>query len=161
MTTPLNGRGASLVPNGPDEAAIEGAEEQLSLLWRRSRSFSYQFARTVHPDLEPAAYGLLAILLNDGPMRLTDLAANIGVGKPSVSRQIAFLQEIGLVHKLDDPQDGRAQMIHLTEKGQEQIRASQSARKKALDDRLAAWSPSDVREFARLLRKFSEGFTEN
>ncbi|AJT40586.1 MarR family winged helix-turn-helix transcriptional regulator [Psychromicrobium lacuslunae] len=160
MTTPTDGRRNSANPGGPDEAAIEAAEEQLSLLWRRSRASSYHFARTVHPDLEPAAYGLLAILLNEGPMRLTDLAANIGVGKPSVSRQIAFLQEIGLVHKLDDPQDGRAQLIHLTDKGQEQIRASQSARKKALDDRLAAWSPSDVREFARLLRKFGEDSNE-
>ncbi|WP_394942176.1 MarR family winged helix-turn-helix transcriptional regulator [Psychromicrobium sp. YIM B11713] len=161
MTTPPEGRRNSSTASGPDEAAIEAAEEQLSLLWRRSRAASYQFARTVHPDLEPAAYGLLAILFNDGPMRLTDLAANIGVGKPSVSRQIAFLEKIGLVRKQDDPQDGRAQMIHLTDKGQEQIKASQNARKKALDDRLSSWPSSDVREFARLLRKFSEEIDES
>ncbi|NYE96743.1 DNA-binding MarR family transcriptional regulator [Psychromicrobium silvestre] len=161
MTTPQPGPAEPAAQNRPDEEAIKAAEEQLSLLWRRSRAASYQLARAVHPDLEPSAYGLLAILFNDGPMRLTDLAANIGVGKPSVSRQIAFLQDIGLVHKLDDPQDGRAQLIHLTEKGTHQVKQSQTARKQALDDRLAAWSPADVREFARLLRKFSENYYEN
>lgn len=163
MTTQSNGRRdiSPSVETGSeslDEEAIESAEAQLSLLWRRSRAVSYQLAREVHPDLEPAAYGLLAILDREGPMRLTDLAANIGVGKPSVSRQIAFLEKIDMVHKLDDPLDGRAQLINLTSKGTGRIRTSQSARKKAMDDRLAAWSPADVRQFARLLGKFNEDF---
>ncbi|MBQ1444526.1 MAG: MarR family transcriptional regulator [Renibacterium sp.] len=163
MTTQRNGRRDSppstdAGSESPDEAAIESAEAQLSLLWRRSRAVSYQLAREVHPDLEPAAYGLLAILDREGPMRLTDLAANIGVGKPSVSRQIAFLEKIDMIHKLDDPLDGRAQLINLTGKGTHRIRTSQSARKKAMDDRLAAWSPADVRQFARLLGKFNEDF---
>lgn len=163
MTTQRNGRrndlpSADTGSERPDEEAIESAEAQLSLLWRRSRAVSYQLAREVHPDLEPAAYGLLAILDREGPMRLTDLAANIGVGKPSVSRQIAFLEKIDMIHKLDDPLDGRAQLINLTGKGTRQIRTSQSARKKAMDDRLAAWSPGDVRQFARLLGKFNDDF---
>ncbi|ABY22467.1 transcriptional regulator, MarR family [Renibacterium salmoninarum ATCC 33209] len=163
MTTPKDGRRQSPSPSKPgvekpDEAVIEAAEAQLSLLWRRSRAVSYQLAREIHPDLDPAAYGLLAILAREGSMRLTDLAANIGVGKPSVSRQIAFLEKIELVHKLDDPLDGRAQLINLTARGTKQIVTVQSARKKAMDDRLAAWSPEDVRHLARLLGKFNDEF---
>ena len=75
-----------------DEAAIEAVELQLSLLWRRGRSMSHHLSRSVHPDMEPAAYGLLTYLAQEGAMRLTELAASIGVGKPSVSRQIAFLE---------------------------------------------------------------------
>jgi hypothetical protein len=76
---------------------LNTVEHQISLFWRRARSVSQQLSRQVHPDMEPAAYGLLAVIRREGPIRLTDLAQNIGVGKPSVSRQIAFLESIGLV----------------------------------------------------------------
>ena len=80
------------------------------MLWRRARAINQELTRSVHPDLEPAAYGLLSVLLHQGGMRLTALATCIGVGKPSVSRQIAFLETLGLVRKEDDPDDGRAQL---------------------------------------------------
>ena len=85
------------------EAALTAVEHQLSLLWRRARSISHQLSRQVHPDMEPAAYGLLSVIRKQGPIRLTELASSIGVGKPSVSRQIAFLERLGLVSKEADP----------------------------------------------------------
>ena len=77
------------------DAAVQNVEHQISLFWRRARSISNQLSRQVHPDMEPAAYGLLTVIRREGPIRLTDLAMNIGVGKPSVSRQIAFLESLG------------------------------------------------------------------
>lgn len=99
------------------DAALQQVEHQLSMFWRRARSLSHQLSRQVHPDMEPAAYGLLSIIRKEGPIRLTELASCIGVGKPSVSRQIAFLESIGMVYKEADPQDGRAQSIRLTPRG--------------------------------------------
>lgn len=169
MTSPPRGCRAPETPDSADsrepivptdEAAIESAEAQLSLLWRRSRAVSYQLAQAIHPDLDPAAYGLLTILEREGKLRLTELAASVGVGKPSVSRQISVLERIGLVSKTVDPLDRRAQLITLTPSGRRRIRSVQSARKKALDDRLAAWPPEDVREFARLLQVFNDGFEQ-
>ncbi|MDD0857420.1 helix-turn-helix domain-containing protein [Arthrobacter alpinus] len=95
-------------------AGIELLERHLSLLWRRARAINYQLTSNVHPDLEPAAYGLLNILMHQGGMRLTDLARRVGVGKPTVSRQIAVLLSLGLVAKEEHPRDGRAQVIDLT-----------------------------------------------
>ena len=54
--------------------AIENLEQELSVLWRRARAASQRVARAVHPDLEPAAYGLLVLLQRRGPLRLTDAA---------------------------------------------------------------------------------------
>ena len=101
-------------PEATVDEALKTVEHQISLFWRRARSVSNQLSRQVHPDMEPAAYGLLSVIRREGPIRLTDLALNIGVGKPSVSRQIAFLESIGLVSKEADPLDGRAQAIRLT-----------------------------------------------
>ncbi|MDN6300662.1 MAG: Lrp/AsnC family transcriptional regulator, partial [Micrococcaceae bacterium] len=81
-------------PDPADEAvaqrtrAIHDMEEQLSFLWRRARANGNKVAKQVHPDMEPGAYGLLAALQRRGTLRLTELAAEIGVGKPSVSRQV-------------------------------------------------------------------------
>jgi len=145
---------------GPDnvDEALNTVEQQISLFWRRARSVSYQLSRQVHPDLEPAAYGLLAVIRREGPIRLTDLALNIGVGKPSVSRQIAFLESIGLVFKEADPLDGRAQSIRLTEKGEEKMHQVQDARRQDFRERLAEWPVEELRTLAEYMAKLNSTF---
>ena len=68
----------------------------------------------------------------------------IGVGKPSVSRQIAFLESIGLVLKEADPLDGRAQTIRLTPKGEEKMHQVQDARREVFRERLGEWPVEDL-----------------
>src|SRR6478609_5445126 len=112
--------------NDAADAALQNVEHQISLFWRRARAISNQLSREVHPDMEPAAYGLLTVIRREGPIRLTELAMNIGVGKPSVSRQIAFLEGLGLVSKEADPLDRRAQSIRLTLKGRKRCTRSRT-----------------------------------
>ncbi|HEX7201978.1 MAG TPA: MarR family transcriptional regulator [Arthrobacter sp.] len=145
----------ALPDSRPDEATVDAAlqnvEHQISLFWRRTRAISNQLSRQVHPDMEPAAYGLLTVIRREGPIRLTDLAMNIGVGKPSVSRQIAFLESIGLVSKEADPLDGRAQSIRLTPKGEEKMHQVQDARRQVFRERLGEWPVQDLEELARYM----------
>ena len=148
MSNPLQSTPPEAVPGDTIDDALQQVEHQLSLLWRRARSISHQLSRQVHPDMEPAAYGLLTIIRREGPIRLTDLASCIGVGKPSVSRQIAFLESIGLVYKEADPQDGRAQSIRLTEKGEEKMHQVQDARRQVFRERLGEWPLEDVQTLA-------------
>ena len=100
--------------------------------------------------MEPAAYGLLSVIRKQGPIRLTDLASCIGVGKPSVSRQIAFLEGLGLVSKEADPLDGRAQSIRLTPEGEERMHQVQDARREVFRERLAEWPAEDLQALAML-----------
>lgn len=144
-------------PDNIDEA-LNTVEQQISLFWRRARSVSYQLSRQVHPDLEPAAYGLLSVIRREGPIRLTDLALNIGVGKPSVSRQIAFLESIGLVFKEADPLDGRAQSIRLTEKGEEKMHQVQDARRQDFRERLGEWPVKELQALAEYMAKLNSTF---
>ncbi|WP_091249840.1 MarR family winged helix-turn-helix transcriptional regulator [Arthrobacter sp. ok909] len=137
------------------DAALNAVENQLSLLWRRGRSISNQLSREVHPDVEPAAYGLLTVIRKQGPIRLTDLASSIGVGKPSVSRQIAFLEGLGLVSKEADPLDGRAQAIRLTPEGEERMHQVQDARREVFRKRLAQWPAEDLQALATYMAKLN------
>ncbi len=153
-------QGADVAESAAD-AAIKALEEQLSILWRRARSNSHKVAKRVHPDMEPAAYGLLVILQRTGGMRLTDLATNVGIGKPSVSRQITMLEQLGLVQKTADPQDGRAQAISLTSLGSSRLLAAQSGRKDAFRHLMEDWSVVDIGELARLLGQLNETYTRD
>lgn len=144
--------------NDTVDATLNSVEQQISLFWRRARSVSHQLSRQVHPDMEPAAYGLLAVIRREGPIRLTDLALSIGVGKPSVSRQIAFLESIGLVFKEADPLDGRAQSIRLTEKGEEKMHQVQDARRQDFRERLSEWPVEELQTLAEYMAKLNATF---
>ncbi|WAP51017.1 MarR family winged helix-turn-helix transcriptional regulator [Arthrobacter sp. ATA002] len=140
------------------EAAIETLEHALSVLWRRARSNSHKVAREVHPDMEPAAYGLLLLLQQQEAMRLTDIAANIGIGKPSISRQIVMLESLGLVQKHADPQDGRAQTISLTPAGSQALARTQAARKDLFRTLLEGWEDEELVQLGSLLTKLNASY---
>ena len=70
MVAMSNPHARSLLPAPRDDsrdAALTAVEHQLSLLWRRARSISHQLSRQVHPDMEPAAYGLLTVIRKRAP----------------------------------------------------------------------------------------------
>ena len=138
--------------------AIHDMEEQLSFLWRRARSNGNKVAKQVHPDMEPGAYGLLAALQRRGSLRLTDLAAEIGVGKPSVSRQVKMLEDLGVLTKVADPTDGRAQSITLTEVGSRQLATAQISRQQIFRDLLSDWPDSELQTLADLLTKLNRSY---
>lgn len=53
----------------------------------------------------------------DQPLRVSRVAANLGVRVPSATEQIIKLEQAGLVTRRPDPTDSRAVLVHLTEKG--------------------------------------------
>ncbi|WFB11570.1 MarR family transcriptional regulator [Streptomyces sp. LX-29] len=139
---------------GVDQAFL-ALERELAVFLRRARASSGEMAREVHPDLEPAAYGLLLRLDDAGRQRATDLAAYFGVGKATMSRQLRALEELGLVARAPDPADGRAFLVQMTDEGRERFRSVRNARRAKYAHRLAAWERNEVAELARLLRRLN------
>ncbi|WP_189037576.1 MarR family winged helix-turn-helix transcriptional regulator [Streptomyces daqingensis] len=130
-------------------------ERELAVFLRRARAFSGELSREVHPELEPAAYGLFVRLEEAGPQRATELAAFFGVGKATVSRQLRALEELGLIARSPDPADGRASLVHLTSDGRERFAQVRDARRAEYVRKLAAWDPAEVAELARLLHQLN------
>lgn len=158
MSNAVEGPGIRGSAGDPEEAGLIAVENQLSLLWRRGRSISHQLSRQLHPDMEPAAYGLLSVIRRQGAVRLTELASSIGVGKPSVSRQVAFLEGLGLVTKHADPLDGRAQMIRLTPLGDEKMHQVQDARREVFRQQLGDWPVEELETLARYIAKLNASY---
>lgn len=153
-TPPEEGAGATVGGIGVDHAFL-ALERELAVFLRRARASSGELAREVHPDLESAAYGLLMRLEDAGEQRATDLAAYIGVGKATMSRQLRALEGLGLVTRAPDPADGRAFLVQLTDEGRARFRRVRGARRARYARRLAAWERSEVAELARLLHQLN------
>lgn len=130
-------------------------EQELALLLRRIRALSRTIAQEVHPDLDPTAYGLLIRLEEVGQARLTDLATYFGVGKPTLSRQVCSLARLGLVRGREDPEDGRATRLELTEDAARRIQATRRIRQSGLSAELERWPVTDVATLGELLRRLN------
>ncbi|MGW7350558.1 MarR family winged helix-turn-helix transcriptional regulator [Streptomyces sp. NPDC054784] len=144
--------GAGGGPYGPEFLDLE---RELAVFLRRARASSGEMAREVHPDLEPAAYGLLVRLEDVGPQRATELATYFGVGKATMSRQLAALEALGLVVRSRDPADGRASLVEFTPGGRERFTRVRRARRARYGRKLAAWDRAEISELARLLHRFN------
>ncbi|MEV1044956.1 MarR family transcriptional regulator [Streptomyces sp. NPDC049916] len=130
-------------------------ERELAVFLRRARASSGEMAREVHPDLEPAAYGLLVRLESAGQQRATELAAYFGVGKATMSRQLHSLENLGLVGREPDPADGRAWLVRLTDEGLARFRSVRDARRERYVRKLTGWDRAEVAELARLLHQLN------
>jgi DNA-binding MarR family transcriptional regulator len=143
-------------PHGDYGAEFLDLERELAVFLRRARASSGEMAREVHPDLEPAAYGLLVRLEDGGPQRATDLAGYFGVGKATISRQVRALDVLGLIARTPDPADGRASLLQLTPEGRERFTRVREARRASYGRKLAAWDRAEIAELARLLHQLNE-----
>ena len=135
--------------------AAERLERELAVLLRRSRAISREMARQVHPDLEPEAYSLLVRLDDVGSARPSDLAGYFGIGKPTLSRQVQLLEQLGLLTRRDDPSDRRAVVLTLSENGRTLVHRVREARRSQLRTLIADWDEADVEQFATLLHRLT------
>lgn len=155
-----NGDGRRLSAEPPASGADQeylSLERELTILFRRARANQGEMAREVHPDLESAAYGLLIRLDECGRQRATELAAYIGVGKATMSRQLRALEDLGLVAREPDPADGRAWLVGLTDEGHDRVRKVRDARRARYVSQLSHWDRLEVAELARLLGQLNRG----
>ncbi|KIE27303.1 MarR family transcriptional regulator [Streptomyces sp. MUSC 125] len=143
-----------VTPSGADQEFL-ALERELTVLLRRARANQGEMAREVHPDLESSAYGLLIRLDELGGQRATELAAYIGVGKATMSRQLRALEELGLIAREPDPADGRAWLVTLTDEGRGRVGTVREARRARYVSQLAHWDRREVAELGRLLHRLN------
>jgi DNA-binding MarR family transcriptional regulator len=143
-------------PSGPDaQEAFVRLEREIGLLLRRSRAISARLAGELHPDLDGAAYGLLALLQDAGPLRASDLVTRIGLDKSTVSRQVSSLVDLGLVDRAADPVDGRAQVLTPSAEGAARLARVRDVRRARWESDLSDWPASDVATLAELLHRLN------
>jgi DNA-binding MarR family transcriptional regulator len=147
---------------GHDEAghdaaigAIESALHSLSRSLRQVRLHDFLRAEA-RVDVDRAGLALLYVLhVNGASLRLTDLAEQLHIDAPAVTRKAQQLERSGLVGRSRDSADGRATRLQLTAAGGDAISRILAARRAWLTGLLSGWPESEQAEFARLLRQFT------
>jgi len=136
-------------------AAIESALHSLARRLGQARLKDY-IARQAGDDLDQAGIAALYVLhAEDDSLRITDLAARLGIDSPAVTRKVQQLEHLGLVVRSPDPVDGRASRLLLTRDGRRTIERLLEARRVWLEELLSEWPTPDRKEFARLLQLFA------
>src|SRR5918998_3837695 len=76
-----------------------------------------RLAEAGYPELRPT-HGCVFGTIGNGGDRLTALAERARMTKQAVGEVVSELEELGYVERVPDPDDGRAKIIRLTERGQ-------------------------------------------
>jgi DNA-binding MarR family transcriptional regulator len=124
----------TLPPNTPiDQVPLPGLLEMASEAM--FADFRVDLIEAGYGDIRPT-HGCVFRFVHDEGMRLTELATLSGMTKQSIGEIVDDLADRGYVERIPDPEDKRAKLIRLTERG-EQAQATGRTLFAKLDQRLA------------------------
>lgn len=140
------------------EHDIDVIEQALGVLIRQTRSarFSDAVRTRAGIHLDRAGYALLLAIARTQPVRLSDLANELSVDVSTASRQVATLEQRGLVDRQPDPDDGRAVRLSLSASGRELTAGLRDAWRATIADVLVQWHPDEIARFAPLIERFAD-----
>ena len=111
-------------------------------------------------SLERALFPLLVLVERLGPIGIVDLAGRVGRDYTTVSRQVARLEELGLVTRRSNATDRRLREAAITRAGKAATDAVDAARERMALSLFREWSRGDFDELVRLLRKLADGMAD-
>jgi DNA-binding MarR family transcriptional regulator len=100
-------------------------------------------------DLSPSLSSALATIGRHGPLTPSELAAHERVQRPTATRVLARLEELGLIERAADPADRRSSLISVSADGRALLRRQRSRKDQFLARRLAALDPGEVATLER------------
>jgi len=107
--------------------------------------------------LERALFPLLVLVERLGPIGVVDLAGRVGRDYTTVSRQVARLEELGLVSRRAGQADRRVREAVITPEGKVATDAVDAARERMALQMFDGWSIAEFDDLVRLMRKFADG----
>ncbi|MFE0380043.1 MarR family winged helix-turn-helix transcriptional regulator [Streptomyces inhibens] len=143
-----------------DPALLDALQHQVAVFARRAEQSRLGGVGQARNSMDRAAYLLLNRLDQEGPMGVKALAAGMGIDSSTVTRQVAPLVDSGLVSRATHPEDGRAVVLQLSERGHarlDEVRASRRALMALVTDE---WSEEEREAFTALLTRFNASLAD-
>ncbi|MGW5660870.1 MarR family winged helix-turn-helix transcriptional regulator [Streptomyces sp. NPDC003758] len=144
-------------PEGVSESAARAARDLrvvVSRLRRRIREVAGD------DDLTPSQVSALTLVGKGGAATASTLASAEGVRPQSMAATLAVLEQHGLIRRSPDPDDGRRQLVTLTEAGRERVEGDRQARQewlaRALQDRYSEGERQTVLAALSLLERLTQ-----
>jgi DNA-binding MarR family transcriptional regulator len=111
--------------------------------------------------LDRPLFAALVGIRRCGPVGVVDLADRLGRDYTTVSRQVARLEDLGLVKRQANSADRRIREAVLTAKGKAMTDAIDAAREKIGRAIFKTWEAQDVDDLVRLVQKFASALTDD
>jgi DNA-binding MarR family transcriptional regulator len=83
--------------------------------------------------MRPDRFAVLSVIGILGPTTPTELARRLGMAPTTVSTWLARLELDGAVIRRRNPDDGRSQLVELTDRGRRELRSAMPDFKRAID----------------------------
>ena len=148
----------------PAAAPAEEGEDVLRLLTERMVRFvrltsvvRSRSGTSPGQERDRAAYLVLLALERLGPVRQRTLAEELHADPSTLSRQVGFLVNNGLLHRTADAHDGRACLLEVTSAGAALTDGLRRRREHHIAGVLADWTPAERASFSQLFGRFVDG----
>lgn len=135
-------------------------QHEVALFARRAEQTRLGGVGRARNSMDRAAYLLLNRLDIEGPMGVKALAEGMGIDSSTVTRQVAPLVESGLVKRANHPEDGRAVVLALSERGRERLEEVRESRRALMALVTEDWSTREREIFCELLGRFNSALSE-
>jgi DNA-binding MarR family transcriptional regulator len=139
-----------------EQDSLHRLEHEITVLIRRTMEPVWSGGYGAHEAVDRYTYPVLAALDENGAQSLTLLTAQLGVSKPTASRQVSRLSRAGLVDVRPDERDSRSVVVSLSAEGLAQRELVRAARLRPLQAVLEAWPQADRESLGMLLERFNE-----
>jgi DNA-binding MarR family transcriptional regulator len=139
-----------------DLGTIERALEQLFRL-NASRKVHSRRSAAAGVVISQSGFQLLRRIQEEEGVQIGELARLTSMDPAAAGRQVAQLEEDGLVTRQRVSDDGRAVLVSVTERGAEVRRSLSLVTERHMADILSGWSTSDRERLARLLPRLVDG----
>lgn len=145
------------------EQAITEAAVALNTVgcWLLSPALKRRIATEAGLTLPPGDYTLLVQIERWQPVRLSSIADRLELDRSSLTAQTRRLETAGLIVRLADPEDHRAQLVEVTEGGRTVLGRLWAARTRALADLVAQWDAEDLARLTDSMSALAHSVREN
>lgn len=137
--------------------AVRALEAEFGELINRFRRIILENANRVSPGMLPGAYKVFTTIVRREQVTLSALAETLMADKGQISRTVRELEQLGLVQRTPDPDDGRSSLLSPTPEGLERLAAARAPQESTLVDAVEDWPVDDIRNLTRLLHALTAG----
>ncbi|MEV0601330.1 MarR family transcriptional regulator [Streptomyces sp. NPDC050315] len=142
-----------------DPALLDALQHQVAVFARRAEQSRLGGVGQARNSMDRAAYLLLNRLDQEGAMGVKALAAGMGIDSSTVTRQVAPLVDAGLVTRASHPEDGRAVVLQLSERGRARLEEVRASRRELMALVTEEWSEEERNAFTTLLTRFNSSLS--